>query len=299
MLMSLAEEFVEFWRKNRFHYQVNNEREWIDRLKGTIQRIDEEGGILDVKITKLDEALIDSNERGKERKRRVLLGFYEHLKDKGIEVVTVLDQKRFYDNVLDRQLAIAKYMHKRRTINEIAEAFSVSHDTVENDLRALDEGIELLGATIKLKREKIGTSYYYSSTVHPVFLPLNLSEAYALTAYLKNMTHDTDPNADMIRYLTDRIEAQLSDYAFEAIYKGAKKRTEFSNDFRSEEELSRERMGIIGKLMKTGAPFRFFYHEEPLSGRITMDTNGYYVEADDGRRFEINDIEWIADSQDI
>ena len=103
----------------------------------------------------------------------------------------------------------------------------------------------------------------------------------------------------MIRYLADRIEAQLSDYAFEAIYKGAKKRTEFNNDFRSEEELGRERMGVIGKLMKTGDSFRFFYHEEPLNGRITMDSDGYFVKADDGRKFEINDIEWIADSQDI
>jgi len=69
----------------------------------------------------------------------------------------------------------------------------------------LEEGIHVLGSEIEIKKTSERRKVYYKSTVHPIFLPLNLTEVYAMTTYLDQTLNKADPNAKIVLQISERI----------------------------------------------------------------------------------------------
>ncbi|MGI6150156.1 MAG: hypothetical protein GX195_07445 [Firmicutes bacterium] len=121
-----------------------------------------------------------------------------------------------------RQLEILKLLQDNpmRT-SEIAQYFrpensdSVDVRTTQRDLQALRDGIEILGTTIRITEETRGHSLkWYRSTVHPLFLALNLTELAALITALQQGSLDPDPEvSSTYRHLLDCVVNQLTEYA--------------------------------------------------------------------------------------
>ena len=83
----------------------------------------------------------------------------------------------------------------------------------------LSKGIKFLNQEIKIKCEEENKKLFYSSTVHPVFLPLNMTEVYALTVGLKKAFQKKEkPLWDTIfNNIAEWIYSQLTDYGKEII----------------------------------------------------------------------------------
>ena len=118
-------------------------------------------------------------------------------------------------------------------------------------------------------------------TVHPIFLPLNLTEVYALTAYLPQLMDRGRRNDEIIEDIINRIKFQLSDYAFEKLFPGERRRLA-SNDYLNDEMLANQRKGTLMYLMKSGERCKFFWRGEEYYGRIVYKDRKYKIELDDG-----------------
>ena len=88
---------------------------------------------------------------------------------------------------LNRRLNILKMLHgKELRTAEITEAYGVDDRTIRTDLETLRDGLEVMGTTVKIVEQRSGHSNLsYKSTVHPIFLALNLSEVFALLKALE------------------------------------------------------------------------------------------------------------------
>jgi hypothetical protein len=109
----------------------------------------------------------------------------------------------------ERLLQILKYLHsgdKNRA--QIADAFGISERTLSEDLTILIDGFEFLGTEMKISKLERGTNNY-KSHIHPVFLPLNSAEIFALTVGLKITGKDT-VFEEIFNRIADLIYKQLS-----------------------------------------------------------------------------------------
>ena len=95
------------------------------------------------------------------------------------------------------------------------DAETVDPRTIQRDLRAPQDGFEFLGTTLKITEETRGHSLkYYKSTVHPLFLALNLTELTALLKALQWGCRDSDQQVrETYRHLLNYVYRQLTDYA--------------------------------------------------------------------------------------
>ncbi len=281
-----ADEFKKYWKDRGRYLSVNNATRtmnnicaWLENCKGT--------GEIDDYVTTMRAK--------KESTRRIIVDFLSHLENEtGREFKTILKEKRFFDNVLERRLEIAKYLHELHTSSEIMERFDISEETVKKDLKALREGLEVFGTTIELDEQKKGRKKYYKTTMHPIFLPLNLTEVYAMTAYLEQHISMHDPNTMVIQSVIERIKAQLSDYAWDKVYRENRPQNQ-ENYYISDRELAESREGIRMYLEKSGEPCKFFYSGKDYYGRIDRHgkillDDGEYLDAD------LNDIEFIIET---
>ncbi len=175
-------------------------------------------GIKNEKEEKTIIGLLDNyvltTKRDKILPRKLALDFYEFL---GEDV----SQSQWVDitpitNPTIRQLEIAKFLHSPHSVGEICEKFGFSEDTIRADLLALIDGIELMGSYIRVQEERERGHRSYVSTLHPVFLPLNLSEVLLMTTSLLESTKDS-VLADSYIYMVGRIYGQLSDYGKEKV----------------------------------------------------------------------------------
>lgn len=141
--------------------------------------------------------------------RMLVLDFYEFLGE-DLGQSQWIDQIPI-DNPLRRQLEIAKYLHEPHSVREIAESFGFSEDTVRSDLHALVDGIEFMGSSIQVHEIGDRLNRSYSSTLHPVFLPLNMSEVILMTSTLLEIKKNS-PLFNSYARMVGRIYGQLSDY---------------------------------------------------------------------------------------
>ena len=235
----------------------------------------------------------------KEKVRRIVVDFYKYLRrEKNIIIESPLDNKRFYDETFERQLEIVKFLQNNPTkMEEIAQVFGVKRQTIGDDLKALEEGIEVLGSTISIEKERQGTSYLYSTTVHPVFLPLNLTEVYAMTVYLDNTINQNDPNAQIIRNISARIKSQLSDYAKAKLFPEENLQG-ISNDYVNDRALAEQREGILMYLIKSGQKCRFIWRGEEHTGSISYRNGQYTIRTKDKEYPDVDpeELEFIIES---
>ncbi len=199
-------DFERFWHDEGQYMGIKNSHR---REMNLAAKIEEFGD-----TAKLDD-YVKSLRSGKESTRKIIVRFYKFLEEKkGFKKIeSDLYKMDFYGAVFERQLEIAKFLHKKRSVKEISEKFCIAERTVRDDLQKLEEGITVFDTTIQITKEKIKTKYYYKTTLHPIFLPLNLTEVYALTIYLNKAIDDHNPNKDVISDILARIKGQLSEYA--------------------------------------------------------------------------------------
>lgn len=281
--------FEDFWHDEGQYMGITNSRRREFNLANKIEELGD--------TAKLDD-YVKSLRSGKESTRKIVIKFYNYLNNKkGFKKIeSDLYKQDFYGAVFERQLEIAKFLHKKRSVKEISEKFCIAERTVRDDLQKLEEGITVFDTTIQITKEKIKTKYYYRTTLHPIFLPLNLTEVYALTVYLNNAIDDHNPNKEVISDISARIKGQLSEYAIEKLFPddiedGVK------NYYIDDEELVTQRKGIQMYLMKSGTMCKFIWKEKEYRGSIDRDfnivlENGEYLDAD------LSEVDFIVDSFD-
>lgn len=287
--MDYTIEFKDFWKnRGRYLWPVNAER----TRNNILRRLKACSSIRDI------DFYVCSLRSRKETNRRIMVAFFDYLEEKtGEKIRSTLYDKRFFDYPFERQLEIAKFLHEPHTPTEIEERFDIDERTRRKDLTALEDGIEVLGSTIRVEKTREHGKDYYKSTVHPVFLPLNLTEVYALTVYLDRAIDENDPNKAVIQNLIDRIKGQLSDYAQEKLFPEGKPSTA-SNDYLNDEELARQRDGILMYLMKSGRRCRFFWNDQEYTGRIQYYDREYHIILEDGSILpaNVNEVEFVIES---
>ncbi|MGJ4851848.1 hypothetical protein ACH6CV_16540 [Bacillota bacterium Meth-B3] len=126
---------------------------------------------------------------------------------------------RYKRDPLGRRIEILRLLHgKKMRTAEIAECFKPGCDqsyirTIQRDLEDLRDGINVLGTTIRIEETTESHSLKsYQSTVHPIFLALNLTE---LTALLKLLEERVDD--PVYGGIFESIYNQLTDYAEERV----------------------------------------------------------------------------------
>ena len=118
----------------------------------------------------------------------------------------------------DIDLLLMKALHEPKTQQQLAnDIFLCSTQAIAERLNALRDGLRIGDMTITLNPARGGK---LQTTVHPVMLPLNLSEAYVLLQALGTRANElspSDPHAAILQDLSAMIHGQLSDYACKKI----------------------------------------------------------------------------------
>ena len=286
--MKITKELFEaFWRDEGQYMKINNKHRRENNLATKIEELGD--------IAKLDD-YVKSLRTGKESTRKIVIKFYDYLKNKkGFPSIdSDLYKKDFYGASFERQLEIAKFLHKKRTIQEICEHFCISPRTVREDIKKLEDGITVFDTTIQISKEKKGRYHYYKTTLHPIFLPLNLTEVYALTLHLGYILDKNDPSAQVIQSIISRVKGQLSDYAIEKLFPNDVE-DGVKNYYIDDEELASQRENVKLYLMKSSEICRFIYNGKEYRGRFNRNLqiqldNGEILDAD------LKDVEVIIDS---
>ena len=296
--MDLKKHFEDFWRENECWLSASFKN--ASRFHNNLSKKMEECST----IEEIDDYVKDHLKTARESTRRIIAEFYRYLERKKVvkRIESDLPEKHYYDYAFERQLEIAKYLQTPKTMQEIEEYFDISPRTARADLQELEDGITVLGSTICIEKKKMGKKVTYKTSVHPIFLPLNLTEAYSMTVYLEKVVKPDDPNGMVIHDIIRRMKTQLSDYAWEILYKN-EQQPRVNNDYLNDEDLARSREGHIGYLMKTGKKCRFIWKGKEYIGQIVpLEKYGfpYSVVTDDGTEFDapLSEIEFVIDDID-
>lgn len=291
--MNFTSLFEEFWNKEHYYISVNNPTRFHDGLASKMADF--------TSIGEIDEYVI-SLKTARESTRRIIVQFYKYLlsTQKVEKIDSSLFDIKFYDYPFERQLEIVKFLHEPKTPAEISERFNIDSRTVRADIKQLEDGIEVLGSIIRIEKEKKGRQISYKTTVHPIFLPLNLTEVYAMTVYLDKVIDKHDPNAQIIRDISRRIKSQLSDYAWDKLFPD-EKMYRGNTDYVNDRALAQSRDGIMCYLMKSGRKCKFIYKNEEFVGRLVPIAKfgyPYSVITEDGKEINapLSEIDFIIDS---
>lgn len=113
----------------------------------------------------------------------------------------------------ERRIEIVKLLHgKEVRTGELAEHFGVDDRTIRTDIVCLREGMDILGTKIKIESKHDGSQrHYYKSTVHPIFLSLNLSELFGILKALENKSKEV--GGEVYKNIFQKIYSQMTDYA--------------------------------------------------------------------------------------
>jgi DNA-binding Lrp family transcriptional regulator len=199
-----------------------------------------------------------------------------------IDIETYFPQLKFMEKT-ERMIEILKYLHEEpKTREEIAQRFGISERALSGDLSELQNGsYSFLGYNMKINLRRGDNTY--DSTIHPVFLPLNLSEVYALTIGLKLSGKGT-AFEDVFNYVSDCIYDQLSNYGQRRISEKAKATNVHFSDahkkaYRYEEDilnanLKQKRSQMIAYYLKSGALCEIEYDTaegiKTVTGRVNL-----------------------------
>ncbi|MGH4121854.1 MAG: hypothetical protein ACREV6_02790 [Clostridium sp.] len=140
--------------------------------------------------------------------------FVNFLREKyGVNIL--LEFPPLFESSFDRQMFIVKALHEKGVgVTKLEEKLWISDRTIEEDLHVLreQEGISFLGQRVKINgiQRKNGV-IEFKSTVHPVFLALNLTQVVVMLEGLKNMMKEEAYKGYAFR-LAVSIWKELSDY---------------------------------------------------------------------------------------
>lgn len=273
--------FEEFWehdRKNPY-IKINNPSDRYKNVKAALSKC--------TCAEDIEKYVCSLNSR-KESTRQMMLRFFDYMKENdGPEIESEVLSRPIVDTTLERQLEIAKYLHKPHNQTDIENHFRISDRTCRKDIKALKDGIEVLGSSICLD---ITDNRYgqkeCATTVHPIFLPLNLTEVHALTVYLPKVLKKNSINRQIVMDIIERIKLQLSDYACEKLR--IERSENVTNDYYNDEMMAMQRKYVIDYLAKSRNTCRFTWKGEEYTGQIRHVSNGYAVCLRDGSILDID-----------
>lgn len=161
-------------------------------------------------ITKINNN-IDGAPKNKALVAERVRDFLEYVNRQYRLCIPVEELKRYpFPNEHERMIEMLKFLQEgKKTREDIAEHLCQSIKNLSADLKKLQDGYSLLGHHVQIAVKRRENTY--ESTIHPVILPLNLSEVYALTVGLK-MLKDNNLFGATYDYLADYIYDQLSEY---------------------------------------------------------------------------------------
>ncbi len=267
--------FKDYCKCNRYLLGRNSD-DIINRFTNYLDDIDSIEDLIDT----FDYKTIRSfNNKIKE----FILGFYAKLKMEGYQIESLLYGNSFPTDVNSRRLALAKFLHNNPTLQQIQEEFNMSERTAEYDIDALRNGININGVEIKLDIVNRNKKYYCSSTIHPIFLPLNLTEVYALSKYLPTVLKNNNINNEVLNDLFKKINCQLSDYALDRLELEKK---EFKVSFKEEAELyKKDRQYRILYACKSGCECVLLLEDKSFTGKFkdenTFETSDSTIDLKD------------------
>lgn len=166
------------------------------------------------KYVRIAEEKLRSYSNDKEAYKEILVNFFSFLK-KHYEInfdTASLEKIRCFKEI-ERLNEILKYTHEgNKTRDEIAGHFVISKQTLVEDINSLKFGCSILGQKVKIEDLERGTNLC-RSTIHPIYLPLNLMEIFVLTTELKRLSvRSKSPYSEVMGYLAEAVYDQLSDY---------------------------------------------------------------------------------------
>lgn len=207
-----------------------NKRKYVSQARSFFEEIKEHSD--EIKHPVDLEELLRSSKTKKEKKRDLILMFYDYLKEKtGKEIESDLKSKIIIDDSLERKIAIIQYMQANPIdIEKISDLFMISTKSMGRILNELEEGVDILGTKVKIKMDRKGWNRYSVISHHPVFLNLTMSEVVALTVGLVDAAKDNDLYAPLFKKIARDVYANLTDYG-----KGCIARMPANQDFFSEE----------------------------------------------------------------
>lgn len=122
----------------------------------------------------------------------------------------------FFSSDFDRQLYIVKELHEKgRTTAYLGNKLWISDRTIDEDLAKLRSytGVSIMGQKIRVRGiERQKGNIEFQSTVHPIFLALNLTQVVVLLQGLQHMIKD-EAYKEYALKLSANIWNELSDYA--------------------------------------------------------------------------------------
>ena len=119
----------------------------------------------------------------------------------------------------DRQMYIVKALHRKgRGVASLRDELWVSERTIENDLEKLrGSGVSIMNQKITIEGiERERGVIEFGSTVHPLFLALNLTQVIVILQGLQHMAKE-DGYRNYALKLATTVWHELSDYAKERI----------------------------------------------------------------------------------
>ncbi|MDD4081106.1 MAG: hypothetical protein PHP02_06800 [Eubacteriales bacterium] len=205
--------------------------------------------------------------RGKGKVAEALSRFFVYLRKNHEIPVNADDLPRNIQDLTQRRLDMLRYLHTPRTPQEMEARYLVSERTLRDDLNALEDGWQVMGNTIRIKRTDSNGTVSYNSTAHPLLLALNLTEVYALAIGFPQLAKGS-AYEDIAEYLSRAVMTQLSDYARGILAKSTPgshlaQALEDGLVYRAEQGvLEKSRQSLIVYLIKQGMRCRIQYSDE-------------------------------------
>lgn len=288
LLSVILEDLINGYLPNCSPATKNNQsiKSFVDKLT-TAVAVDQSKNSIAGKITDAIDDTIRSSHGDKKKLAQFADGLCKYAKAYGkLDISPSILDADIIDNPLERRLRIAGFLHSPKTREEIHSRFAISVRTISSDLNALEGGFTFMGQTIQIKKSEDKGQVYYQSTLHPVFLPLNLSEVYALTTGLLQTFSADHPLYETYKYLAEYIYSQLSEYGQDIIYDSADRSgIEFppvgskkNGGYRDERTLVKRREGALLYLLKRGEMCDITYNEngytKEIRGRVRLTSTG-------------------------
>lgn len=220
-----------------------------------------------------------------------------------------------YLDKLANKLDIIKLLHNPITREECSEMLGINERTIRNYKNEGDIVIDNVVIPFKLVENSDGTSLSNSkksdkdinsnhlmirSTVHPVILPLNLTEVYMLTSGILDILGSNHHQYDAYKALSDKIYSQLSPYA-KTRFNGSRHGFTQLNQvvYTSESDMAEMNTNFnIGMALKLQAPVKVTtFDDKEYIGVLRHQRGEYYLDCYGDivwfRNLGIKDIEII------
>ena len=214
---------------------------------------------------------------------------------------------------IEKQIELIKYLHEPHTQDEIEQHFKYSDRTTRNLFKdkiqflntkfpmfnRLVKGKHLSDSRLEDNQSSVieGTDYKYRSTVHPIFLALNMTEVYMLTNHLLDLVaQNSYEDLPMYKQLVEKIYSQLSDPTRLRINNNGGNRYHLEKrnevNFTSEDEMFHFfKNGILLYACKSGEKIRIILEDGTrLEGNINYSRGEYYLIPNREEKLKVSDL---------